>query len=169
MIIRGKLMKMLVMGAATLTLAGLAQAEILSFDCKAPEGKSYYAEGGIISADEAGWTDDGVANGHFVLRLNSSKGSISYQYKDATGGWWNPAEDEGAFVQLVAVNGDYSGSLQVVVITSGDQFSNVTSLVLTGMYADNTRLLMTSARHGMMHKSTTMIANCEATVTETGQ
>ncbi|MEC7291287.1 MAG: hypothetical protein VXW22_14455 [Pseudomonadota bacterium] len=162
-------MKTLIMSALVLTIVGTAQADFLSFDCKAPKGKNYYAEGGIISAADAGWQDDGISRGHFLIRLNTETAGISYQYKDANGTWWNPVEDEGAIQEVVAVNGDYNGSLQFAVISAGPDFSTVTSIVLTGMFTGDAQMLITTARHGMMNNTSVMVADCEASGTELAQ
>ncbi|MEP1143548.1 MAG: hypothetical protein ABJH52_07505 [Henriciella sp.] len=147
--------KLIALSTAVIFVAGASQAEKLQFECTNLQGKHYYGDGGQTPEKNEGWIDDGISNGVFVTQFDLEDQSVTYRYKDATGVWYDPAQDEGGFVALVSMNNNYEGSFQIMIVTEGPDASNVTSVVINGIGSMAPTMLMNATRHGYINSSRT--------------
>jgi outer membrane protein assembly factor BamB len=85
-------------------LPTLASAETVA-RCYASSGISYFAEGGAVSGDSAGFQDDSISKGQIILNFDSAEQYLDVIHLDATGNV-RSARAEGATVVLHFVDDD---------------------------------------------------------------
>ena len=74
-----------------------AQKRVIT-NCIGPEGYSYFAEGGLVSTTEAGWTEGAVSKGSFILTKDGDEYDIIFT--DATSRTISSRDDGGRVVAL---------------------------------------------------------------------
>lgn len=79
-------------------------------DCGRNSGYSYYFAGGYVSADKAGWHEDGTSDGQFSLILRGEE--LDVLFRDATGSLVSAQADGGQIFPLHI--GDESESVLVI-------------------------------------------------------
>ena len=93
----------------TVGSANIAASQSL-FDCGPNAGYSYYFAGKYVSADKAGWHEDGTSEGQFSLILRAD--DLDVLFRDATGSLVS-AQADGAKIYPLHI-GDTSASVLVI-------------------------------------------------------
>jgi hypothetical protein len=89
---------------ATLCLLGvstLSGAKIVT-RCEGGRGYGYYIEGGAVPSDRAGWTEDCISHGSYLLLRD--RDGFDIIYSDSTGATIS-SRDDGAIIELVSEEG----------------------------------------------------------------
>jgi hypothetical protein len=82
----------LVIFALLLTKPVLAEESVIAH-FKSPQGKTYYANTGLVSKKDAGWKNDGIEGGITEIVVNNGK--LDVRYVDATKRIMSAREDGG--------------------------------------------------------------------------
>lgn len=86
-----------------------ARSEVIT-SCSEPEGYTYYAEAGVVSKAQSGWTKDGITGGRYVLVRYEGKYDILFT--DATKRTLGTREDGGEIIEVT----DKPGTLVLLVV-----------------------------------------------------
>lgn len=105
----GLLFGSLLFALSTVGLSSIAASQSL-FDCGPNAGYSYYFAGKYVSADKAGWHEDGTSEGQFTLILRGD--DLDVLFRDATGSLVS-AQADGAKIYPLHI-GDTSASVLVI-------------------------------------------------------
>lgn len=98
-----------VAGSYLVMLCMTASAEVIT-KCDGGDGYSYYIPGGVISADDAGWTKDGISKGSYLV-IRDQQG-FDVIFSDALGRTIS-SRDDGAEISVALHDGGNNFVLSV--------------------------------------------------------
>jgi hypothetical protein len=90
--------KIAILTAAVSVWSLPAVAEGLQFQCGTSSGHSFYADQGLAEG-QGGWSEDGIADGEIVVRIDLDEAKASVRFRDATGEW-SDASDLGETTEI---------------------------------------------------------------------
>lgn len=133
--------------AAFIAMTGSAYAGVQA-QCGSLEGFAFAAEQGIVQSGDAGWYEDAITAGEFVIRVDTETLAVDVRFRDATGIWQSVA-DQGGSATLFAAHAD-PATFMIIVAYPG---TTIEMLTLAEITNESARLIHTTAR------STTTITN----------
>jgi len=75
-----------------------AFAELVT-KCGSSKGYSFYPQGGLVSNKDAGWTEDAISNGSFLV-TKTKKGEYDVIFSDASGRTISSRDDGGEVILI---------------------------------------------------------------------
>jgi hypothetical protein len=149
-----QLMLLLIAGmlAAVATASGATLTE-----CGASDGYGYYFAGGLVPANKAGFTKDGITGGRIILNLYDNN-EVDLLLKDASGGT-SSVKQQGARLSLLPVS---NGLINVMVVYAGG--GSVEQYVFQLDGRGNGTVVHTQVRtvSDKVNKATLLTAQCSA-------
>ncbi len=130
-------------------------------NCGAPSGWAYYAQGGLVGADNAGWDKSQISGGRTTLTF-STEGIFDVVYVDATGAI-SSATAEGATIRPIRFG---ANEITVTILYPGATFE-IYSYVRDGSGKPQLLTLQSRGPDSLFTNATVMVAPCELLDIET--